>query len=61
MVFNVKSTETTTRLIRDGGEGGEEFSSVQDGICALGKAHMRSILSLGSFPNVPFETVPMFV
>ena len=26
-----------------------QFSSVQDGICALGKAHMRSTLSLRSF------------
>ena len=37
------------------------FSSVQDGIYALGKAHMRSTPSFRSFPNVPFETVPMFV
>ena len=36
-------------------------SSVQDGIYALGKAHMRSTPSLRSFPNVAFETVPMFV
>ena len=32
-------------------------SSVQDGVCALGKAHMRSTPSLGGFPNVAFETV----
>ena len=34
-----------------------KFSSVQfqDGIYALGKAHMRSIPSLGSFPNVTSE------
>ena len=38
-----------------------QFSSVQDGIYALGKAHMRSTPSLRSFPNVAFETVPMFV
>jgi len=38
-----------------------QFSSVQDGMCALGKAHMRSTRSLRSFPNVAFETVPMFV
>ena len=37
------------------------FSSVQDGIYALGKAHMRSTRSLRSFLNVAFETVPMFV
>ena len=34
-----------------------QFSSVQDGIHALGKAHMRSTLSLRSFPNVAFQTV----
>ena len=28
---------------------------------ALGKAHMRPTPSLGIFPNVAFETVPMFV
>ena len=38
-----------------------QFCSVQDGIYALGKAHMRSTPSLRSFPNVAFETVPMFV
>ena len=38
-----------------------QFSSVQDCIYALGKAHMRSTPSLRSFPNVAFETVPMFV
>ena len=32
--------------------------SVQEGIYALRKAHMRSTPSLGSFPNVAFETVP---
>ena len=37
------------------------FSAVQDGICALGKAHMRSTPSVRSFPNVAFETVSMFV
>ena len=36
-----------------------QFSSVQDGIYALGKVHMRSIPSFGSFPNVALETVPM--
>ena len=34
-----------------------QFSSVQGGIYALGKAHMRSTPSLGSFPNVAFETL----
>ena len=34
-----------------------QFSSVRDGICALGKAHMRSTPSLRSFSNVAFETV----
>ena len=35
-----------------------QFSSVQDGIYALGKAHIHS---LRSFPNVAFETVPMLI
>ena len=35
-----------------------QFSSVQDGIYALGKAHMRSTPSLGSFLNVAFENSP---
>ena len=38
-----------------------QFSSVQDGIYALGKAHLCSTPSLRSFPNVAFETVPLFV
>ena len=37
------------------------FSVVQGGIYTLGKAHMRSIPSFRRFPNVAFETVPMFV
>ena len=37
-----------------------QFSSVQDGIYALGKAHMRPIPSFRSFPNEAFETIPMF-
>ena len=37
------------------------MSSVQDGIYALGKANMRSTPSLRRFPNIAFETVPMFV
>ena len=37
-----------------------KFSSIQDGIYTLGKAHMRSTPSLRSFPNIAFETVPMF-
>ena len=37
------------------------FSSDQDGIYALGNAHMCSTPSLRSFPSVAFETVPMFV
>ena len=36
-------------------------SSIQDGICAVGKAHTRSTQSLRSVPNVAFETVPVFV
>ena len=38
-----------------------QFSSVQGGIYALGKAHMRSTPSLRCFPNVALEPVPMFV
>ena len=38
-----------------------QFSSVQDGIYALGKIHTRSTPSLGVFPNVSLETVPMLV
>ena len=37
------------------------FSSVPDGIYALGKAHMHSTPSLRSFPNAAFETVAMFI
>ena len=33
------------------------FSSAQDGIYALGKAHMCSTPSLRSFPSVSLETV----
>ena len=38
-----------------------QFSSVQDGIYELGKAHMRSAPSLRSFPSVAREPVPMLV
>ena len=38
-----------------------ELSSVQDGIYALGKAHMCSTPSLRRFPNGAFKTGPMFV
>ena len=31
------------------------FSSVQDGICALGKAHIRYTPSLTSFPTMPLK------
>ena len=37
-----------------------QFSSVQDGIYALGKG-MRSAPSLRRVPNVAFKTVPVFV
>ena len=37
------------------------FSSVQDCICALRKAHMRSTPSLRSFPSTVFKMVPRFV
>ena len=36
-------------------------SPVQDGIYALGKAHMRSTSPVRSFPSVLFETVAVFV
>ena len=38
-----------------------QFSSVQDCRYALEKAHMRATPSLRRFPNIAFETVPMFV
>ena len=38
-----------------------QFSSVQDGIYALGKAYMSYIPSLSSFLNIAFEMVPMFI
>ena len=40
-----------------------QFSSIQDGTYALGKAHKYALhlVSLRSFPNVAFERVPMFV
>ena len=38
-----------------------QFSSARYGIYALGKAHMRSTVSLRSFPNAAFERVPMLV
>ena len=39
-----------------------QFSSVQNGIHALGKAHtiMHSTPSIRGSPNVAFETVPVF-
>ena len=43
------------------GHSSVQVSSVQEGIYALGKAHMRSTPSVGGFPNVTFETVLMFV
>ena len=38
-----------------------QFTSVQDGIYVLAKAHMRSTPSVRSFPNIAFEMVSMFV
>ena len=38
-----------------------QFSSVQDGVGALRKTHMRFTTSLRSVPNVALETVPMLV
>ena len=44
------------------GDSSVQFRSVQGGIyAALGKAHVRSTLSLRTFPNVAFETVPVLV
>ena len=37
------------------------MSSVQDSIYAFRKAHMHSTLSLGSFVNVTFEMIPVFI
>ena len=42
-------------------ESSVQFISVQDGIYALEKVHMRSTPSLRSFPKVACETVPVFV
>ena len=39
----------------------DQFNSVQYSVYAFGKACMRPTPSLRSFPNVAFETVPMFV
>ena len=42
--------------------GSVQFSSIQGGICALGKAHiMCSAPSLRSIPSVAVETVPTYV
>jgi len=38
-----------------------QFSSVQDGIYVLEKVHKCLTPSIGIFPNVAFEMVPMFV
>ena len=37
------------------------FSSVQDGVMAVGKAHTRSVTSLNSLPKIVLEKVAMFV
>ena len=44
-------------LVRSIRRSSVQFSSVQDGIYMLGKAHMRSTPSLRSFPSFSFETV----
>ena len=41
--------------------GQRAFSSLHGGLCARGKAHIRSASSLGSFSTVAFETGPVFV
>ena len=43
--------------------GSVHFSSVQDGMCASGKAHMRSVPPLGVclVVSADFETVEMLV
>ena len=53
--------DLTTSCLRISLPSTVQFSSVQDGIYALGIAHVRSTPSLNSFPNVAFETVPMLV
>ena len=60
---NIRSPRTQYLTQRVGSLGIHQFSSVQlvqDGIYALGKAYMHCTPSLRSFPNVAFETVPMF-
>ena len=58
-IILIISTNTSKYPIRC--RSSVQFSSVQDGIYALGKVRMRSISSLRSFPKVTFKTVPMFV
>ena len=61
-VFGERGWECRSNIVCSWGlEVVVQFSSVQDGIYALGKAHMRSTSSLRSFPNVVFKTVPTFV
>ena len=57
---NIRSPRTQYLTQRVGSLGIHQFSSVQDGIYAFGKVHMRCTPSLRGFPNVAFETVPMF-
>ena len=53
------SVPLVRRVIGVGDQG--QFSSVQDGLYALGNARMRSTPSLRSSTDVVFEIVPMFV
>ena len=53
------TSDTSRKIVKQ--ESMKQFSSLQDGIYALGKAHMRFPPPLRSFPNTAFETVPMFV
>ena len=59
--LGIQSSRNIAMILAQSGTAAYSLSSVQDGIYAIGKAHMRSIPSLRSFPNVAFETVPMFV
>ena len=45
-------------LAHSHGDRSVQFSSVEDGLYALGKAHMRSTPPLSNFPSVALETVP---
>ena len=55
------SVDVKHHVYLSGGEILIFSSSVQDGIYALGKPHIRSTPSVRCFPSVAFETGPTFV